>query len=489
MGKRRIVVVGAGIGGLTAAALLAARGHAVTVCERAATPGGKVRQLDTGGVRVDAGPTVFTMRWVFDEVFAACGGSLDAAVALTKADILARHAWGPGARLDLFADLDASADAVAAFAGAREAAGFRACMAEGARILRTLERPFLRASRTTPLGLTARIGLARLPSLFGIHPYATLAGRLAVHFRDARLRQLFGRYATYAGSSPYAAPATLLLIAAVEADGVWLVEGGMIALARALERLGRANGAGYRYGTEVAQIDAQGVTLASGERVEAQAVIVNADPQAVASGLFGGGVTRAVPPLAPTDRTLSALVWTLAAHAADFPLVRHNVFFSDDYPREFADLAAGRLPAAPSVYVCAQDREARDAATPPTGPERLQLIVNAPPVRDGAALTAGEIDGCAAAAFEAMRRGGLNLDVRAATLTTPADFAALFPASGGALYGRATHGATAAFQRPGARTKLPFLYLAGGATHPGAGVPMAALSGIRAAEAVTHGWR
>ncbi len=488
MQARRIVVVGAGIGGLTAAARLAARGFAVTVCERAATAGGKVRQLDTGGVAVDAGPTVFTMRWVFDEVFAACGASLDAALTLTRADILARHAWDDGSRLDLFADPDASAEAVGAFAGAREAEGFRACMAEGARILRTLEAPFLRRPATTPLGLTARIGLAGLPGLLGIHPYATLARRLAVHFRDARLRQLFGRYATYAGSSPYAAPATLLLIAAVEAEGVWLVEGGMYALARALESLGQANGATYRYGAEVAGIDAGGVTLAGGERIEADAVVVNADPQAVAGGLLGAAVRRAVPPLAPRDRALSALVWTLDADASGYPLVRHNVFFSGDYAREFADLGRGRLPGEPSVYVCAQDRAAAAAATSPNGSERLQLIVNAPPVRDGAALTAGEIDSCAAATFERMARAGLTLDVRAATLTAPSDFAALFPASGGALYGRATHGASAAFRRPAARTKLPFLYLAGGATHPGAGVPMVALSGCRAAEAVAADW-
>ncbi len=479
---KRVVVVGAGIGGLVAAALLAARGFAVTVVERQDAPGGKVRQVDVGGVAVDGGPTVFTMRWVFDEVFARCGASLDDAVTLRPAGILARHAWGPD-RLDLFADEAASADAVGVFAGAADARGFRSFMAEARAILRTLETPFLRGTATSPLGLTRRVGLAGLRGLAGIHPFARLWDRSARHFTDPRLRQLFGRYATYSGSSPFAAPATLMLIAAVEADGVWLVDGGMHALARALAALGKAQGVGFRYGTSVATIDSGGVVLAGGERIEAAAVVVNADPQALAAGLFGAVVRPAVRAMAEQHCSLSALVWTIDGTATGFPLVRHNVLFSNDYPREFADLAAGRLPADPTVYICAQDRDA-DAGAPTAATERFQLIVNAPAFGE-TAPGSGAIEACTAATFERLRRSGLALTPRASVLTTPQGFADLFPATGGALYGRATHGPFAAFQRPGARTRLPWLYLAGGATHPGAGVPMAALSGMRGAEALT----
>ena len=457
--------------------------------ERQDAPGGKVRQVDVGVVAVDGGPTVFTMRWVFDSVFAACGANLDDAVTLRAADILARHAWGAD-RLDLFADEAASADAVGAFAGAVEARGFRSFMAEARAILRTLETPFLRGTATSPLGLTARVGLGGLRGLAGIHPFARLWDRSAKHFADPRLRQLFGRYATYSGSSPFAAPATLMLIAAVEADGVWLVDGGMHALARALAALGEAQGATYRYGAGVATIDAQGVVLATGERIEADAVVVNADPQSLAAGLFGAAARSAVRAMAARHRSLSALVWTLDGVAEGFPLVRHNVVFSDDYAREFADLAAGRLPEDPTVYICAQDRGAGldEAGAPTATSERFQLIVNAPPLGDTGddiGLGSGAIERCTAATFERLRRSGLALTPRAGVLTTPRGFADLFPATGGALYGRATHGPFAAFQRPGARTRLPWLYLAGGATHPGAGVPMAALSGMRAAEALS----
>ena len=479
-----IVIVGAGVGGLTAAALLAARGHAVTVCEAAATPGGKLREVFAGGRAIDAGPTVFTMRWVFDAVFADAGARLDDHLPLTRATTLARHAWGPDARLDLFADLDRSADAIGEFAGAAEARRFRGFMAEAARTHATLKDTFLRRPATSPLGLTRRIGLTQPADLLSIQPFATLWGALGRHFTDPRLRQLFGRYATYAGSSPFLAPATLMLIAHVEAEGVWAVAGGMHRIATALAALAARHGASFRYGAPVAEIvvaraGAEAVVLAGGERLPAAAVVVNADPQALAAGLFGAGAARAVPPLAVGDRSLSAVTWTLAAATDGFALDHHNVFFGDDYASEFADLAAGRLPRAPSVYVCAADRAA--GAAPPS-PEALHLIVNAPAAGD--ALDAAAIDACATAAFAQLARAGLRVTPVETVRTTPADFATLFPATGGALYGRASHGWAASFRRPGATTRVPRLFLAGGATHPGAGVPMAALSGRLAADAV-----
>ena len=488
MPQPRVIVIGAGIGGLTAAALLAAQGCAVTVLERAATPGGKLRQVDVNGALIDGGPTVFTMRWVFDEIFEACGSALDDHLSLTKAEILARHAWSSTERLDLFADEAASADAIGDFAGAAEARGFLLFMAEARRMLTTLDAPFLRRSATGPLGLTARIGMRRLPDLIAIHPYARLWDRLGMHFKDPRLRQLFGRYATYSGSSPFAAPATLSLIAAVEAAGVWLVEGGMYALTLALEALGQNAGVHYRYNAEVEAISTGSVTLGSGECVEADAMVLNADPQALASGLFGDVARNSVSKLPAASRSLSALVWTLLTPAKGFPLVRHNVFFSSDYRREFNELAVGKLPSKPSIYICAQDRPAVNIVASPEL-ERLQLIVNAPALGDVGRPTQGEIESCLDATFTHLARCGLTLDLGAGSLATPENFATMFPATGGALYGAATHGSQAAFRRPGARTRLRGLYLAGGATHPGAGVPMAALSGIQAASAVLADWR
>ncbi len=491
MRKPRIAVIGAGMAGLVAALELADAGMAVTVVDKAPAPGGKLRQIVVDGAPIDAGPTVFTMRWVFEELFAAVGADLAASLTLHAAPIIARHAWSPNERLDLFADIDRSADAIGRFAGAAEARGYRDFCARAQRIYQTLETPFLRAARPSPISLVTNGGMRGLGALSSIAPFTSMWKALGEYFHDKRLRQLFGRYATYCGSSPFAAPATLMLVAHVEQDGVWLVEGGMHRLATVLAGLARARGAEFRYGETVEEIlvangRAAGVRLAGGDVIEADAVVSNADVAAFAAGRFGRAAANAAPATKPEDRSLSAVTFALVARTDGFSLSRHNVFFSRDTKAEFDDLFANAsVPQAPTVYVCAQDRDAADGK-PPAGPERLFMIVNAPPLGDARPLAPSEIDLCAARTFGLLERCGLTVERVPPNMvtTTPSDFEALFPATGGALYGAASHGAMASFRRPTAASRLPGLFLASGSAHPGPGVPMAALSGRLAAAAV-----
>ena len=343
----------------------------------------------------------------------------------------------------------------------------------------------MRAPRPgSPLAL---LGHAKTGDLLALSPFATLWSALGEHFRDPRLRQLFGRYATYCGASPFLASATLMLIAHVEREGVWLVQGGMHRLALALAGLAARHGASFCYGAQVAEVlvdggRACGVRLAHGERIAGDAVVLNADAAALAAGLFGAACRRATPQdRAP--RSLSAVTWAMLAPTAGFPLLHHNVFFSNDYASEFDDVfRRDRLPDTATVYVCAQDRdEAGDLGE--AGVERLLCLVNAPASGDRRPFPDAEIERCATRSFGLLEACGLTVGRTAVNTqtTTPADWEQLFPATGGALYGRAMHGAMAAFRRPGARTALPGLFLAGGSVHPGAGVPMAALSGRQAA--------
>ncbi len=263
MTTQRTVIVGAGIGGLSAAVLLASRGEDVVVLERAPAPGGKMRRLDAGGHLIDGGPTVLTMRWVFEQLFAEAGTSLGDHVRLEPLEILARHAWNESERLDLFASLERSAEAIGAFSGAAEAKRFLNFSAEAKRIYETLEGPFIRSQRPGPVKLATSNGISGLRSMMRINPFETMWAALGRHFEDQRLRQLFGRYATYCGSSPFHSPATLMLVAHVEQAGVWTVKGGMHELALALARLAQSMGAQIRYGAHVDEIvTAQGAVSA-----------------------------------------------------------------------------------------------------------------------------------------------------------------------------------------------------------------------------------
>jgi len=483
--QRRIAVAGAGMGGLMAALILSGRGFDVRVFDRAPAPGGKMRQTFAGGRPIDAGPTVFTLKRVFEEAFASVGLDFDACAPAQKAEILARHAWDGDARFDLHADLTRSIEAVRAFAGPQEAEGFARFSADSARVWRSLERSFARAPAPDFLGLVKGAGFAGLPDLLAVSPFSTLWRGLGRYFQDERLRQLFGRYATYVGSSPFLAPATLMLVAHVEQDGVWMIDGGMHRLAQVLAERAQAFGARFHYNAHVEEIARAGagftLRLADGETFETDAVIFNGDASALAQGLLGHDWAGATPATPPQKRSLSAVTWTFASRTRGFPLVRHNVFFARDYKAEFDALAQGRLIDDPTVYVCAQDRGDDDRPQP--GAERLLALVNAPAIGDQGPLPPQELAALADRAGARLAACGLVFDdpPTMAHATEPSMFHALFPATGGALYGRASHGWRASFQRPGVRTRVKGLYLAGGSAHPGAGVPMAALSGWAAA--------
>ena len=495
MAAPRVLVIGAGMGGLAAAADLARRGAAVTVLERAAAPGGKMREVMVGGSPIDGGPTVFTMRWIFEGLFADAGASLEAALPLQKADILARHAWRAGGRLDLFADIARSADAIGEFAGAAEARGYRAFCARSADIFRTLRGSFIAAERPSPLDLVKRVGFTNIGALIRTAPMKTLWDALGEHFRDPRLRQLFGRYATYCGCSPWLAPATLMLVAHVEQDGVWFVKGGMRRVADAIQRLAEAKGAEFRFGAEVAELlrrngRVAGVRLANGEELSADAVVFNGDVAALAQGLLGEAPRSAAEDTPRAARSLSAVTWCVKAPTSGFPLVHHNVFFAEDYAAEFDAIFRRRdITAAPTVYICAQDREAGPGPTQGT-PERMLVLINAPPDGDRRSHTPDEVAELGERGFGLLKACGLDVARSASeeVVTTPEGFARLFPGSGGALYGRAGHGSTATFARPGAVTRLQGLYLAGGSVHPGPGIPMAAMSGRIAAARLLEDW-
>ena len=487
MQSKRVIIIGAGIGGLCSAIDLARNGIDVTVIERAATVGGKVRTISVGGAPVDSGPTVFTMKWVFDSLFADAGQTFADHVALEPLHILARHAWHQDQRLDLYADQGRTVEAIKEFAGPEDAHRYTAFCDQSKRTYAALKDTFLTATQPNPLSLSWRIGLHRPMELLALKPFTTLWASLCKQFHDPRLRQLFGRYATYVGSSPFSAPATLSLIAHVEQEGVWAITGGMRHLPQALQRLAETLGVTFRCETDVKRITAAngkatGVILDTDEHLTADAVVFNGDVSAIGAGLLGEDVSQSAPITAPAQRSLSAITWSVKAVTTGFPLHRHNVFFSDAYQKEFDDIFdRHHPPRSPTLYVCAQDRSEQLSPNPGDA-ERLLVLMNAPAHGDRSPLSAAALDDLPRV-LDTLRGYGLQLeaDTLQSVSTGPADFNGLFPGTGGALYGAVSHGWASSFRRASSTTKIKGLYLAGGSTHPGAGVPMAALSGRLAA--------
>lgn len=483
--KDPVLIVGAGIGGLVAAVHLAARGRRVTVFDAHSWAGGKIRTTPSSAGPVDAGPTVLTMRPVFEAVFAAAGTRLQDHLTLVELPVLARHFWTDGTRLDLTPCPSANATAIASAFGSRAEREFRAFQAQSMALFQAFKAPVMHAARPNAFA-AARAALRHPQTLPWLVPGRTLQDMLTQRFASPHLRQLFGRYATYVGGNPLQAPAVLALIWQAEAAGVWAVQGGMARLAQGLGDLLHQLGGRVRLDMRVQSILStggrlDGVQMADGTVIRAAQVIFNGDPAALPALL---GQARGSPkPKQVFPRSLSADVWTFAATVRGQGLGRaalnyHNVFFGADPAQEFGPLAQGNRPQHPTIYACAQDR----ATGQPDGPERFQLILNAPPV--GADGQKGPPP-CLTDPLARLARFGLHLTPEAttATLTQPQDFAALFPHSQGALYGLSPNGTMATFQRPTARSRLAGLYLAGGGVHPGAGVPMAALSGQHAAQA------
>lgn len=469
------IVIGAGVGGLAASINMARAGVKVRLYERGPTVGGKLREIDVGGQKVLAGPSVFTMRWVFDELF---DGKLADYVALRPVDPLCRHFFPDGSKLDLFTDEARSRDAIERFAGKRDADGYLKYRKHAAKIFEVVRGPFMENAVPSLFDFMSPRALWQMTQIDGMR---SLWRALEEFFVDPRLRQLFGRYATYNGSSPYHAPATLAVIAHVEnAYGIFAVDGGIVRLAEALRRRAEELGVVITCNADVDEIVVEpsggplaGSLRARGVRVAgnvewADCIIANCDVADAYGRLLGGAARKPLRRYEEEELSLSAYVLLAVGAKAPMELLHHNVFFSRDYQLEFEDLVVERRPPGdPTVYVCQE------------APERHFILTNAPPLDNKGARIDWSVESsrCRERMERVLLRHGWTLTPSATHEIAPPDFAARFPSSRGAIYGLASNSRMAAFRRPA--NTLPGiggLYFCGGSVHPGAGLPMVALS-------------
>lgn len=469
----RIAVVGAGVGGLAAAARLAAAGHVVTVLEQWPTAGGKAGRWQRGGFRFDNGPSLLTMPWVFQELFAETGTPLDAHVELMRVEPVTRYRFADGSGFDLSADLPASIEALEAWspgAGSDWTRFLGTCAA-----MWRASTPFLSGPPPWPPRRPRRGEPAPDPrALLRVRPWHTLRSLAGALVRDPRLRLVVERFATYAGADPRRAPAALAVAGYVEhAFGAWHVRGGLYRLVEALvERLAQL-GVPLRLGERVTGIvrsgrHVSGVRIASGELLRADVVVWNGDALALDGLLRGSGSGSE---RVPTERSLSGFALMLGLRGRSEALVHHAITFPADYDAEFDDVfGQRRLVRDPTLYVSASC--ATDPAEAPVDAENWFVLVNAPA---GARLSAADED-----AYEErlVDRLAVRERVVVSARRAPGDLERETGAVGGAIYGAAPHGRVGTMRRPGPVVRgVRGLYRVGGTAHPGGGLPLVALGG------------
>jgi 1-hydroxycarotenoid 3,4-desaturase len=476
------IVVGAGIGGLSAAITLAHAGRRVLVLEAYDAAGGKAGTCVLAGVEVDTGPSVLTLPEVFEQLIGSAGLEAGRELPLRRLTPSFRYLFADGVGLDLHHELGATLESVRASLGP-------AAADELARFLRYAQEIWQAAAPafvfgpSPSFGNLLRGGFGALRALFRIDPLSSMQGAIERYVHSPHLRLVLSRYATYNGSDPRCAPATLNCIAHVElALGGYGVEGGIGALVRALERAARRLGVVFRFGTPVDQLclheDRVTGVRAAGRTFAAANVVVNADVAHMLRDLLPAEVRPALTAPGPASMSGYNAIYRVRRQKR----AAHTVLFPPDYAAEFADIFdRDRPPLDPSVYVCAQEVCHGRRGWPEHEP--LFVMANAPAEPEADARPDVLYETLAATVRARLARAGLvDADAELLWERTPRDLARRFPRSRGSIYGAASNDRSAAFRRPGnAVGGVQGLFLASGSAHPGGGLPLAAQSGRQAA--------
>jgi phytoene desaturase len=480
------VVIGAGLGGLSAAIHLAAGGQRVTVLERNALVGGKAGQVEIDGFRWDTGPTVITLQPVLADLFAAAGRRIEGYLTLVPIDPLTRYHYPDGTVLDINTSLAQTVASIERIAP-QDTDGYLRFLSYAARMHRIIspvmlynDPPALRDLLSLSLCDMAQVDLRSMDEA------------IRAYVRSPYLRQLFRRFATYLGASPYAARAYLNVIAHVELTaGLWYPLGGTFQIPLAYRRLAEELGVEIHTEAPVARIvtrkgRAVGVELGDGTLLDADAIVADVDPTTVYQDLlpeFRASKRRERWMSKPFS--CSGFVLLLGIDGQHPQLAHHNIFFSSDYRAEFSAIfQRGLPPVEPTIYIAITSKT--DPSHAPPGCENWYVMVNTPPVGDTwdwADKTAGYRDRI----LDHLALLGLDVrdHIRAEYRLTPPDIERLTGAWRGSLYGHSFNNPLASFQRPRTRSaEVEGLYFAGGATHPAGGVPMVTLSGGTAARLV-----
>ena len=484
----RVVVIGAGMGGMAAAARLSVKGHQVTLLEQAATYGGKLGSYRRDGFVFDTGPSLLTLPAVYRDLFIKTGrGELDDLVDIQPVEPAFAYTWADGTRAVLpGCGTGAVAAALGEALGGSAAEDWRALMRHAARVWQLTRQPVLESPLS---GMRDMLPLARnLSDIRAVAPWRTLRSLGQSMLSDPRLVTLLDRYATYTGSDPRRAPAALVTVPYVEQNfGAWHLGGGIRTLADALFDRCQQRGIDIHLSTSVTAIETEagrvtGVRTDDGRHFPADIVVANADADTVYRTLVRDpAAQQPLRALGKATASFAGFVLLLAVRGRTPGLQHHNVWFPANYDDEF-DSVFGRnaRPAPdPTIYVCAPNDP---LMRPDDDHESWFVLVNAPRHGTGPGAidwqAAGVAENYADHVLAVLRRRGVDLADRVLwrEIRTPADLEISAAAPGGAIYGTSSNGVRAAFLRPANASPVTGLYLVGGSAHPGGGLPLVGMS-------------
>lgn len=486
-----VLIVGGGLGGLAAAVVLAARGVSVEVFEAAPVVGGKAGEQVVDGVAFDTGPSVLTLPEILRELLAEADVTLEEVLTLRRPDPAFRYTWPDGTELDVHQATEATEASVRAALGPRAAGEFSAFMRYSKKIWDAAAPHFVLAEAPSLPGI-ASLGLAGLRAASKIDPFRTMRQAIQAQIDDPHLRDIFLRFATYNGSDPARAPATLNCIAHVEMGlGSFGVEGGMKRLPEVLATVAEQRGARIHTSALVSAllVDGEGVAgveIGGSERRQARHVIVNADVAHLVRALLPDDAKHGL----TVGRALSTSGWTAVLRVPRRERPAHQAHFPERYAAEFTDLFdRERAPEDPTVYLCCQEAAHGRSGWEDQSP--VFVMANAPAEPEAGPRDVAQWRALRARVIERLVGAGLvPAEPEIVWERTPAGLAEAFPGSQGALYGAASNSMFSAFQRPSnAVSRLPGLYLASGSAHPGGGVPLCLQSGRLAAGACLRALR
>ena len=491
-----VAVVGAGLGGLAAACVSAARGHTVTLYDKNDWLGGKAAVLHEGGFRFDMGPTILTVPKVLERIFQEAGRDIHDYLDLRRLDPQWRCFFDDDTQLDLMADVPTMAADMERFApntGAGE--GYKKFL-EISEHLHDVSNKFFFWKPVEDLfdtiNIRANMNPGTLRDVLSLRMGSSVAGTIRSKVKDARLAQMLDHFVQYVGSSPYGAPAVLCAIAHMQtAEGVWYPMGGTRAVAEALTRLAGELGATVRPDTDVRELSVEdgavaGLVTADGAVARYDSVISNMDSVRTYRELVGGEVGKAYEKKS-FEPACSGVVLYLGLDRRYDHLLHHDFVFSRDPEEEFDWIYRRGEPAPdPTCYIAAPS--ATDPGVAPAGGEALYVLVHTPylrPHHDWSRMLAPYRRTILDKLKRTAGLGDIESRIVVERHLTPQDIHERYKVLNGAIYGLASHGKFMGAFKPGNRSRqVRGLYLAGGAAHPGPGMPMVMMSGWIAADAL-----